>query len=253
MLKDDGLVQLRNLLRHGRRAAVILAALVACATPAAAQDKVLGLLSLPEVFGGGPCRPFDPAAISLYATPGARSPIAAIRVDQYWSFAPHGGCEGLEVGVHRGSARTDLPTREYASEAPAAIVLEQQDPWFKIRITAGAAWVLASPRDHFMPLDDLFSQYPSLTSLTEAFRGPLADAPGVAGSGSPRALLPAGAPVRVLEVRRDGDQAWLNVELMSHSVCDGADGRLPEVVGSGWLPAHTPSGEPTVWFSSRGC
>ena len=140
----------RNLERIGRRAAVILVALFACAIPAAAQDTVLGLLSLPEVFGGGPCRPFEPGSISLYATPGARSPIAAIRVDQYWSFAPHGGCEGLEV-------------------------------------------------------------------------------------------------------RRDGGQTWLNVEVMSHSVCNAADGGPPDVVGSGWLPAYTQSGEPTVWFSSRGC
>ena len=41
------------------------------AAPAAAQDTVLGLLSLPDVFGNGPCHAFEPAPISLYAAPAA--------------------------------------------------------------------------------------------------------------------------------------------------------------------------------------
>jgi hypothetical protein len=227
-----------------------LVALLALASPAAAQDTVLGLLSLPEVFGNGPCHPFEPAPVSLYATPDARSPIATIRVDQHWSFAPHGGCEGLEVGVHRGSTRTDLPTREYAAESPAAIVLEQRDRWFKIRLSGGAAWLLTSPRDRFQSMEELFAQFTSLTSIAEAQGAPLADAPGAAGRATDAAPA-AGAPVRVLGFREAGDRTWIEVEVLSHSVCDGAG--PPAVIGRGWLPAHTTSGEPTVWFSSRGC
>ncbi|MGE0864598.1 MAG: hypothetical protein AB7P34_11920 [Vicinamibacterales bacterium] len=54
----------------------------------AAPDRVLGLLALPEVFGNGPGHPFEPASVSLFAAPGATPPVAAIEVDQHWSFGP---------------------------------------------------------------------------------------------------------------------------------------------------------------------
>jgi hypothetical protein len=111
-----------------------------------AQERALGLLSLPEVFGPGPCAPFEPSQVALHAAPNDGSAVAFIRVDQNWSFAPHGGCEGLEVSVHQGVRRHELPTREYDYEMPG-----------------------------------------------------------------------------------------------------------PEVVATGWLPLHDSEGEPTVWFSSRGC
>jgi len=233
-------------------AAVVVMALIATATPSAAQDKVLGLLSLPEVFGKGPCHQFEPAAISLRPTPGAATSVGSIQVDQHWSFAPHGGCEGLKVSVHTDGRRAELPTLEYANESPAAIVLAEQGGWFKIRLAAGAGWLQASPRDQFMPLADLFSEYPTLTTLNDTFTGPLLEAPG----GTPAAvkpLLAAGLPVRVLEVRSVGDRQWLQVAVMSHSICDADRSGPPDVEGIGWLPAHAASGEPMVWFSSRGC
>lgn len=234
------------------RAAVILAVVLTVATPAAAQDKVLGLLVLPEVFGYGPCQQFETAAISLHDAPGMAAPIGSIAVDHHWSFAPHGGCEGLKVSVHSGSSRAELPTLEYANESPAAIVLAEQDGWFKVRLGAGSAWLRASRHDRFMPLQDLFSEYPTLTALTAAHHGALLATPGAeAPAGKP--LLPAGTPVRVLEIRNHGDETWLQVAVMSHSVCDIERSGPPEVVGLGWVAAHAPSGEPAVWFSSRGC
>lgn len=247
-------------LRHEKMAAVMwsglgcvfgLIALLASATASAAQDRVLGLLSLPEVFGNGPCHQFEPAAIDVRPTPGSASSIGSIQVDQHWSFAPHGGCEGLKVSVHRDGQRAKLPTLEYANESPAAIVLAEQGGWFKIRLTNGAGWLQASARDLFMPLADLFSQYPTLTSLTEVHRGGLLENPAEgAGSGS---AIPARSPVRVVEFREIGGETWLRVALMSHSICDAESGGPPEVKSVGWVRAHSPSGEPAVWFSSRGC
>lgn len=232
------------------RGALVVAALLAVATPALSQDRVLGLLQLPEVFGYGPCQAFEPEVIALYAAPSSPEAVASIEVDQHWAFAPHGGCEGLKVSVHRGEAREDLPTREYANESPAAVVLATQAGWFKIRLTGGTAWMKASVRSRFMPMADLFSEYPSLTATTDGFSGPLLEEPGGAAvaNASPR----AGAPVRVLEVRPRGDEVWLHLAVMSHSICDGERG-APEVVKLGWTTAHAASGEPTVWFASRGC
>ena len=57
--------------------------------------------------------------------------------------------------------------------------------------------------------------------------------------------------VRVLEFREVRGVSWLKVEVMSHSICEG--GAPPTVAATGWMPAHAPSGDPTVWFSPQGC
>jgi hypothetical protein len=218
---------------------------------ASAQDKVLGLLSLPEAFGYGPCQAFAPEVVALYEAPSATaSSSASIQVDQHWSFAPHGGCEGLKVSVHRGAAREELPTLEYANESPAAVVLGVRDGWVKIRLANGSAWLRPTVRGRFMPMAELFSEYVTLTKLTDAHHGPLREKPAEDGGG---AAVPARSPVRVLEFREAGNETWLRVALMSHSICDAETGGPPEVKSLGWVRAHSPSGEPTVWFSARGC
>jgi hypothetical protein len=63
-------------------------------------SPVIGLLALPEVFGEGPCRPFAPREVPLYAQPRDLRPVARIQVDRPWSFLTDGGCEGLQVRVH---------------------------------------------------------------------------------------------------------------------------------------------------------
>src|SRR5690242_13777554 len=107
------------------------------ATPAFAQEKVIGLISLPEVFGSRECAPFEPRAIMVHSNATDGNIIGSIEVDQNWSFAPHGGCDGLQVRVHMGTQKEELPTREYDYEMPAAIVLDQHDGWFKIRLHQG--------------------------------------------------------------------------------------------------------------------
>ena len=228
------------------RIPLVVATLLA-AQPSLGPDRVVGLLTLPEVFGSEVCSPFKPEAVGIHAEPnGAR--IGSIEVDQPWSFAPHGGCEGLEVRVYRGSARSELPTREHGYEEPAAIVVGQQGRWFKIRLADGAAWVNATPRDQFKPLAALFDQ--ALTSITNHFTGRLRTAPGGSMIGD---RFTENQSVKVLEVRQVGGTDWLHVEVLDYSPCTVPVGREPQVIGRGWMPAHADSGEPTVWFSSRGC
>jgi hypothetical protein len=229
------------------RSVFLLAFFVSSAAPLSAQDRVLGLLTLPEVFGGEACSPFKPESVPLFAEPGGAR-IGSIEVDQYWSFAPHGGCEGLEVRVHKGSARSELPTREHGYEEPAAIVLAQQGRWYKVRLQDGAAWVNATPSDVFKPLADLVDQ--ALTSITEHFTGRLRNAPGGAVIGD---RFAANQSVTVLEVRQVGAAQWLHVDVLDYSPCTVPVGKEPQAIARGWMPAHAESGEPTVWFSSRGC
>ncbi len=243
------------------RTAVVLLVSLLFAGAARAQDRVIGLLSLPEVFGDDVCDKFSPSEVKLYDAPGSQSIVGAIRVDQYWSFPPEGGCRGLTVRVHRPGKpdAVALPTEEYGYETPAAIVLDECGRWFKVRLEEGAAWLLASARDTYFPLEKLLDS--SLTYLTGAFDGRLASSPGAAlhrvqragdgwragapGSGSP------GKDVRVVEFRRVGGRLWIHVEVLSASAC--VPDVKPRVVRRGWLPAQASSGEPTVWFASRGC
>jgi hypothetical protein len=230
-------------------AAVIL---LVQANPRAA-DRVIGLLRLPEVFGSAPCAPFEPRVVTLHAEPGGAQ-VASIQVDQNWSFAPHGGCEGLQVSVHRGNAREELPTREYDYEAPAAIVVEQRGLWFRVCLSGDAsAWVEVPFADRFLPLESLYEEFIGVTFIAEGGRGQLSKAPvgTVSDRGGPS--VTPGQPVRVIETRRLAERLWLHVEVFSHSICNAAASGPPDVVAQGWMPAHLPSGEPAVWFASRGC
>jgi hypothetical protein len=222
--------------------------LLAIPVSAIAQERVLGLLSLPEVFGPRTCAPFEPSPIGLHASPNDGAAIAFIRVDQNWSFAPHGGCEGLEVSVHQGNQSHELPTREYDYEMPGAIVVEHRDGWFKVKLHERSAWLKASPLDHFMPIAELYEEFVGVTAINPSFTGRLSSAPSTAtGPIMPR-VVPS-QPVRVVEIRGE----WVRVEVLSNSACTAANDGPPEVVATGWLPLHDREGDPTVWFSSRGC
>lgn len=225
----------------------LVIAVVTSAT-VSAQERVLGLLSLPEVFGPRQCAPFEPSPIALHAAPNDGAAIAFIRVDKNWSFAPHGGCEGLEVSVHQGSQHHELPTREYDYEMPGAIVVEHRDGWFKVKLHERSAWLKASPVDRFMPIADLYEEFVGVTAINPSFIGRLSSTPSATtGPIMPR-VVPA-QPVRVLEIRGE----WVRVEVLSNSACTAANDGPPEVVATGWLPLHNRDGDPTVWFSSRGC
>ena len=217
------------------------------------SDRVIGLIALPEVFGNGACDRFEPRPVPLFADSGGKQVIGTIEVDQNWSFAPHGGCEGLEVGVHEGDTRTDLPTREFEYEAPAAIVIDRRGLMFKIRLTGHrSAWVQA-PALRFMSYESLLEEFTGVTFFTDAFNGELRNAAGLTVANRPTAHAKAGQPARVIEMRRLGDRLWLNVEVLSHSLCDAGAKGPPETIARGWLSAHSDSGDPAVWFSSRGC
>jgi hypothetical protein len=57
--------------------------------------------------------------------------------------------------------------------------------------------------------------------------------------------------VRVVSVRQIAGAYWLEIEVVSHSICTSRE--PPTVEARGWIPAHAPSGEPTIWFAARGC
>jgi hypothetical protein len=233
------------------KAAICLACLLSAPASAWAQDQIVGLLLLPEVFGSGACDRFAPQEIPLHAAPDSGPIIGFIRVDANWTFHPVGGCDGLTVNVHSTSIQEvrELPTREAAYEAPAAIVLEQRGRWYNVRPPSESGWLSASERDEFLSLEQLLTQ--GLTYLTEAAEGRLTSAPDAAPGDDQALTLAPGRPVRVVEFRRVDDRLWVRVEVLSHSICEST--QEPAITARGWMRAHAPSGEPTIWFYSRGC
>ena len=83
------------------RTPVFLLGIALCAVAEARADQVIGLLTLPEVFGREACDKFEPQEVVLYAAPTAQTPIGSIRVDRYWEFHAVGGCAGPHTRVGR--------------------------------------------------------------------------------------------------------------------------------------------------------
>jgi len=214
------------------------------------QDAVSGLISLPQVFGTETCAPFTPSDVTLYAGPDSSAIIGRISVDTPWTQHPNGGCEALSVKVYLTDTETaaELPTLEYSYEAPAAVVLQRRGPWFKIRLGEQSAWIHATEQNQFFPLQELLAG--NLAYVANADGAGLAAAPGAERT-TAADLLGAERSVNVLEARTVGERLWLRVAVQSHSPCEGPED--PATVAEGWLPAHTATGEPTVWFYSRGC
>ena len=233
-----------------KRAALTILALVTMTLPAHAQDRVIGLLTLPTILSWDVCKPFVPRAVTVFDRPKGTA-IGTIEVDKIWTQQSNGGCLPLEVSVHQGQARRELPRREVGGPAEeAAIVLEVRDGWVKIRMGDGSAWVAPSTRQKFLPLATLFDEQTSLTALTDRFKGRLLREPGGPPFGTP---LDDYHHVRVKEVRIVSGHYWLLVEALTHSPCDGNINVEPFAIAKGWLPAHNTNGEPTVWHFARGC
>jgi hypothetical protein len=236
-------------MRAAIRVGALMLALGLCAQPLLAQERVIGLLELPEVFGQGSCDPFTPKPVTLRASPGGPV-VATVLVTTPMTVQADGGCGGLEVGVRaaRTSAIEALPSMEFAYESPAAIVLEQRGTWFRIRLKTGSAWLEASRQREFYDLEALLTD--SLAHF-EAWNGSLASAPN---GEARRVALPGPAAeqgVQVLRAVRVKGELWFLVELLSHNICTGSG--TPKAVDRGWVPAYTDSNETTLWFYSRGC
>jgi hypothetical protein len=152
------------------------------ATAAQPRDRLIGLLALRQLEGPW-CEPPPPVEVPLYATPASADPIGWIRAGKH----PESGsdCYIVILNVHRrdGSVR-ELPTKEYEEEEPdAAIVFEQRDRWFKVRLEDGTAWLQASDRDQYFSLQKLFTRRPA--HLTDAWDGKVADVPEGPGKRPP--------------------------------------------------------------------
>ncbi len=237
---------------------LLLVALAFFATPVLPQSfdraaGIIGILTLPEVFGVAPCERFEPKEIPVFRSPETGRTFGKIHVAQNWRFPKEGGCEGLVVRVSAADApaRADeLPAMEFAYEQPGAIVVRRIDPWFEIALSEGTGWVRVPEAERFLPVERMLRD--GLTYLRKGGEVPLRAVPGdPAGTRAAVSRTALDLPVRVLAFRRVSDVLWVQIELLGANPC--SDEKLPVAPPPGWIPFHDAKGEPTVWFSSRGC
>ena len=229
------------------RFVLLIGSLVAFAPPTFAQERVIGLLALPQVFGRDVCDRYTPRPVPVRAEPRGFV-IGSIVVATPWTFEDDFACSGLEVVARvNGEPDVELPTREYGYETPGAVVVETRDGWFKVQLGNGSGWVQATGAE-FYSLERLYENREAY--LTEEWNGRIAATPAGAGRAAP-ASDARGPSVRVRRSTRVEGELWLFVDILNESFCIA--GRKPDVVASGWVPAHGATGEPTVWFASRGC
>jgi len=132
-----------------------IALFLTCAPAAQTQKRagVIGLLTLPQLFGSASCKEPPRRDVPLYAAPEVADIVGWIRADK--DPSSDSDCYRVILNVHRrgdGSVRA-LPTEEYEEEEPgAAIVVEARGRWFKLRLTDGAAWLEASEPDEYFSL-----------------------------------------------------------------------------------------------------
>jgi hypothetical protein len=222
--------------------------LVLSVASASAEEPIIGLLTLPEVLGYGPCDDFSPEEITLYSGMDKKLTSGVIKVDKFWTFPKSGGCEGLTVNTHmqNGNNIRPLLTKEYRYENPAAIILEAQNDWFRIKTASGSAWIQKTKTGRYISLEHLLENkmaYIKSQSGIKVFREPrnLNSVGVVSNSDS----------LNVIKTINVDNKYWHHIQVMDSSSCE-SDGP-PKVLIEGWVPAHTATGKLTTWFYSRGC
>ncbi len=173
--------------------------------------------------------------------------------------------EGGKVQLHAGPNQAtevvatavtmeDLIRRESDYEVDAGVVYAVVDGWFKLRLARGVfGWLAKEQAGTYSSFDEL--PVNRLSYLNEHWTGFVWPSPG---AGLPvRSTQHAGAKTgraesaaRILESTRIGSSLWFRVDVLSASECESEQAR---VVLSGWVPAYGVTGEPAVWFYSRGC
>ncbi|MDH3474708.1 MAG: hypothetical protein OEM59_13565 [Rhodospirillales bacterium] len=217
------------------------------------SDRLIGLLSLPQLFGNGPCDKYEARALPLFWHEDSTVPIGEVRVDTPWSFPTNGGCEGLKVGVHLSGvegAVQDLPTKEYGYEEPGAVVLARRGERFKIALQNGAAWIEPLDGAEFHSMQDLVVS--GLAYLTKSWDGLICTEPGKPATCK---KLDSGTSPEpntvVLGYREVNGEFWFEIKLPPNETCGEPTPDIPP--SRGWVLGHGKDGAPAVWFYSRGC
>jgi len=200
------------------------------------NQKILGLVELPTVLGkydpNGPpghIRPAHVQAIPVYSHHSINSPVV-------------GQISGLE----------SVETKEFAYEAPAAVVYGIVDSWVLIHIIDSSknefGWIAPPVCGPFHSLVDLLNS--GLCYLEEDWDGILYEGAKFLKIVKRIQEVMKRRDINIVWSEEHQGALWLEVELLGPGRCKG---ERPEVLAKGWVPAHKKDGKLNIWFHSRGC
>jgi hypothetical protein len=203
--------------------------LMPAATPG--DEAMIGLLAIPRIFG---------------TAASAEGPRGAIPVYQF----PEAGADKLR----EPDDPEDFESREYAYEAPGAVVYARRPGWFQVGMAdASRAWVSDKSVGEYFPIDTLLLNH--LAFLNRHWDGRLWESPTTYrawNSRLPRQVRDADEiNIAVEAVRWQDDGLWLQISTFSRTPCSGSE--RPAVVDRGWIPSYSSDGRLVAGFYSRGC
>ena len=220
------------------------------------QERIAGLLALPEVYGVDPCELFVARKIDLYSSAStAASPIGVIERLNPPRPPAQPDCDEPVVVVRRlvDNSSDKLPFDESGYEYRKAVVYERSGRWFRIAIPKGSAWIQRSDDGDFMPYPDELKEEAFSTYLRQGWNGNLSQAPGGPSTAAPsvwRSHASEEIPIRIIATQIVRGESWIHIRFETER-CGVTVGALPPL--EGWIPAHLPSKATSVWFYSRGC
>ncbi|MCU0227914.1 MAG: hypothetical protein MUF01_09780, partial [Bryobacterales bacterium] len=186
------------------------------ASPLAAQQSVVGLLAIPELFGDEVCLPFPPSDVQVHAAPGG-PPIGTLRVRNPWLSAGASRCDELEVNfLTPDGAATPLETKEFGYEQKAAIVTEERPGWYRLLLAERQpGWVTTGGQRRFLGIAALFRDRP--LQAHREWDGAVYSGPGASPEPPRPDLLRAG--FRMLRVEQHHGVWWMLTEFPVQDIC----------------------------------
>lgn len=214
------------------------------------EEKIIGLLSLPQVFGDEQCEVFTPISISIFDEVEGKN-IGAIKQNE--RVNENGGCYAITAisDLNTSSRKTGrLPTKAFDADSnEAVIVLEQKHGWYKVLVSDGTGWIKPALNSKFMPIEFLLSTF-GAAYLSDEWDGYIFD--------KPNSLFKfyQGHKVDDMDVDILGsgmyeNRLWFHVKKIAPIDAVDKGKNYKEVTG--WVPAYSLEGDLNIWFSVYGC
>jgi hypothetical protein len=221
------------------------------------DERIAGLLEMPEILGEFDCKDFQPRSVSFYSDQSKDRPATGMIEVRANRNPDTPDCYLPKVTVRRFGANTsveELPTDEVGYETPAAVVYERMGMWFRIALLRGSAWIVREDNVNFLSYPASLTSESYLTYLRQDWDGMLWPAAGTAVAvAAPRgwqAHRGKNLPVHVLSTETVGQETWIQIRFETGDVCGQTlEGVTPL---EGWIPAYRQR-VTSVWFYSRGC
>jgi hypothetical protein len=240
-----------------RKTVLLLLLIMTCFSDANADfdlcPGLIGILSLPEIFGEYECDTKKSGEEWLYSDAACTKKIGKIKVTRDYILGENGGCSDLEVQVHLDSQKEvsmSLPWQQYDYDERGVMVIDKKAKAFKIPLEKGSAWVCPGDKSKFYSLLDLYRL--NYNVHLQFWDGYFHDKPGGKKKRLNILISEDSAPeVEIIETKVFKGKLWFKVKIPAEDPCGEIDKSIKPATG--WVPAHNKDGFPTLWFYSKGC